>query len=129
MQLFRDFNFFLYYQLEILLVVMFFFHWFFDFYCQVDGDKKHKDNDILMYHTIYYSLMMTVAYTIMTYVLSMYCNPHFFTVTLVSHTITDYITSRWNARTLELYGPGKKLVNQIGFDQWLHHAQLFITMI
>lgn len=129
MQLFRDFSFLIYYQREILLVVMFFFHWLFDFVCQVDGDKKHKDNDILMYHTIYYSLMMTVVYTIMTYILSMDCNEQFFTITVICHTATDYLTSRWNAQTLELHGPGKKLINQIGFDQWLHHAQLFLTMI
>jgi hypothetical protein len=128
MQLFRDFSFTLYYRQEILLVLLFFFHWLFDFFMQVDGDKKHKDNFTLLYHTFYYTMMMSIAYVILCSVLSIDMNPYFFGVTFVCHTVTDYFTSRWNAKTYAEDGPGKKLVNQIGFDQWLHHAQLFLTI-
>lgn len=128
MQLFRDFSFLLYYRVEILYISMFFFHWLFDFVMQQDGDKKHSDNKILLYHTTYYSIYMTIAYVMLTHALHMPMNPWFFPVTWSSHTITDYFTSRWNAKTYGELGVSKRWINQIGFDQWIHHAQLFLTI-
>lgn len=116
------------YEYRILLISMFFLHWLFDFVMQLDGDKKHKDNAVLLYHTTFYSMMMTVFYVILCDLLSLPTNPYFFPITWVSHTITDYFTSRWNAKTYERLGVSKRWINQIGFDQWLHHAQLFLTI-
>lgn len=128
MQLSRDFSFLFYYQKEILYTLMFFFHWLFDFVLQQDGEKKHSDNKILLHHTTYYSMMMTVAYVLVSNALYMPINYWFFPVTWVCHTITDYITSRWNAKTYDRLGVSKRWINQIGFDQWIHHAQLFLTI-
>lgn len=128
MQLFRDSSFIYYYNQTLLYVLMFFFHWLFDFVMQQGGDKKHEDNKILLYHVFYYSVMMTLVYSVLSYYLILDINWWFFPVTFCSHLITDYITSRINHKVLIKYGPGKKLVSHIGFDQWLHHAQLFLTI-
>jgi hypothetical protein len=128
MQLFRDFSFLYYYGNTILLVSLFFFHWFFDFVCQISGDKKYGDNKILLYHTTFYSIWMTLVYTFLCHFLHIEMNYYFFPITWICHTTTDYITSRINHKTYVKYGPGKELVDRIGFDQWLHHAQLFLTI-
>ena len=107
---------------------MFFFHWFFDFLLQIGGDIKHKDNKVLLYHTTYYSVGMTLVYISICGILVMPVNPYFFPTTWLCHTVTDYFTSRWNAKTGNKFGPGKELVDQIGLDQWFHHAQLFLTI-
>jgi hypothetical protein len=49
-----------------------------------------------------------------------------FTITFVSHFATDYFTSRWTKSLWE-----KKEVHDffvaVGFDQFMHAAQLFYT--
>jgi hypothetical protein len=47
-------------------------------------------------------------------------------ITFIAHTITDYFTSRLNAK-LWAKGNVHNFFVSIGFDQYLHYLQLFIT--
>jgi hypothetical protein len=54
----------------------------------------------------------------------------FTSITFICHFITDYLTSRW---TSKLYKDSKfygfpSFFSVIGFDQWLHFAQLILTL-
>ncbi len=51
---------------------------------------------------------------------------YFCMITLITHTITDYFTSRLNSK---LWAGGKVhyFFVSVGFDQVLHYGQLFLT--
>jgi membrane-bound metal-dependent hydrolase YbcI (DUF457 family) len=107
-------------------------HWFADFVCQTDWEaqNKSKNNLALLRHTIKYTSIWVVFG-------ALYCafnsTPYipfsltlFALITFVSHTLTDYVTSRINS-----YLWNKKDVHNffvsVGFDQVLHYVQLFLT--
>jgi len=50
----------------------------------------------------------------------------FVLITFVAHTITDYFTSRLNAK-LWAKGDVHNFFVSVGFDQVLHYVQLFVT--
>lgn len=111
---------------EILGIL--FVHWFADFVLQTDSQAKGKSKEWgpLLAHTLNYSvvwLLLSMGYAGITG-----CKEILFfaPITFFCHTITDYITSRENAKLWE-----KNKVHDffvcIGFDQWLHYVQLFLT--
>jgi len=119
---------------EILGIL--FIHWIADFVLQTDkqAQGKSKNWGDLISHTKSYT-MVWWAVGITLVVVNLYYPffeyhkwslTMFVLITFVCHTITDYFTSRLNSR---LWAEGKvhNFFVSIGFDQWLHYAQLFIT--
>ncbi len=125
-------------KLEIniyLVIAILFIHWFLDFVLQTDEEAKNKSKSFshLISHTYTYSLgwyfpvlilfVINNESTMVNYVTAsmMFC-----IVTLTLHTLTDYYTSKLNTRLLEAKRTHDFFVS-VGFDQWLHYLQLFIT--
>ena len=104
-------------------------HWFADFVLQTDKQAKGKSKNWsdLLDHTFSYSFIWLIIGTI--YAISInnfWLGPIFAIITLVCHTITDYITSRENSKLWEK-GDVHNFFVCIGFDQYLHYVQLFLT--
>jgi Protein of unknown function (DUF3307) len=118
----------------IWILILIFTHWVADFVCQTDymATGKSKEWKPLLTHTFIYSfifLFVTLFIGGTSEVIGcrlpgtiMWLAP----ITFVFHTATDYYTSRVNSMFWE-----KKEVHNfftsIGFDQFLHYAQLLIT--
>jgi hypothetical protein len=108
----------------ILLFIML-IHWLADFCLQTDeqAQKKSVDPKWLFYHVLTYTLVWLLA--------SYYLFGDdrcliFAGVTFVAHFATDSITSRigktfWDKKDFH------NGFNVVGFDQILHHSQLFLT--
>lgn len=105
-------------------------HWIADFVLQTDEDAKGKSTSMrhLLSHTITYSLFFGI-------VISGFCllggfpltlALAFTSITFVTHTVTDYITSRWNTKLYQGNNIHGFFVS-VGYDQLLHYFQLFIT--
>lgn len=114
---------------EILGIII--IHWFADFVCQTDdmAKGKSKSNKWLLLHTFTYSIAwlavgVALTHSAETLVLVMW----FSVTTFIAHTITDYFTSRLNAK-LWAKGDTHNFFVSVGFDQVLHYAQLFITYL
>jgi hypothetical protein len=113
--------------IEILSILT--IHWFADFVMQTDKQAKGKSKnwDDLLSHTISYSsiwLFISIFYGL---VLSNHHYLIFFApITFITHTITDYFTSRLNSR-LWAKGDVHNFFVSVGFDQVLHYLQLFLT--
>ena len=112
---------------EILGIL--FIHFFADFVLQTDKQARGKSNNWhdLLSHTGVYALVwliITQGLIILGYL--PYTFYLFAPLTFVLHTATDYFTSRLNNK---LWNAGKvhNFFVSVGFDQWLHYAQLFIT--
>jgi hypothetical protein len=144
--------------MDIRLVLwVIFAHWIADFVCQSNwmATNKSKDWYALFLHVSAYSWVMTMAVIWVLPPLHRTLDPRltiFLGVTLVVHFITDAITSRITSRlfmaqfeqrwlfardgTVE---DRRTLMKQgftlhwffvvIGFDQVLHYAQLFLTLV
>lgn len=119
---------------EILAIL--FIHWIADFVLQTDKQAKGKSknwNDLLSHTFIYSSVWVFVScilfgisnktLTVFNYV---YLSLFFALVTFICHTITDYFTSRLNSK-LWAKGNVHNFFVSIGFDQFLHYLQLFLT--
>lgn len=108
-------------------------HWLFDFVLQSreTGLTKHKDFKVLLRHALFYSTSMTLAMAAWSGIDSTedwHNLLQFQGVTFISHLVTDYFTSRYNAKVYR-QDDLKPLINGIGFDQWLHQAQLVFTIL
>jgi len=115
-------------EVKVVLALLF-LHWVADFLLQTDWQAKNKskNNNALLRHTAIYSLVFTIAATIYgIYTVNDFFGLSFGFITFVCHTITDYITSRINTY---LYAKGDvhNFFVSVGFDQFLHFAQLLIT--
>lgn len=120
--------------IEILSILL--IHWIADFVCQTDkmATGKSKNWTDLLHHTGVYSaiwfipiLGMFVFYgTLENIPLLVQKCIAFCLITLICHTATDYFTSRLNSK---LWADKKVhyFFVSIGFDQWLHYVQLFLT--
>ncbi len=128
------------YAVLIILLI----HWIADFVLQNDdmAQGKSKNNAWLLAHTCLYSFVWIIAggvviVTKMTLANQKYCDKNcahfdapkvflFALITLIFHTVQDYITSRINSRLW-----AEKKVHlffvSIGFDQLLHFIQLIVT--
>jgi len=118
-------------DLKIVLGILF-IHWVCDFVLQTDWQAQNKSKrwDALLLHTGIYSTAFYASLTIFTFLMGVsiriYSLLIFLGVTFICHTITDYFTSRVNSK---LYA--NKQIHyffvSVGFDQWLHYVQLFLT--
>jgi hypothetical protein len=123
---------------EIFSII--FIHWIADFVLQTHWEavNKSKNNKALLKHTIKYTLFWYLCS-------SLFCayQNHFghktmmdfnwtpwivlfFPITFITHTITDYYTSRLNSKLWEK-GDTHNFFVSVGFDQCLHYVQLFLT--
>ena len=114
-------------SLGVVLSILF-VHWFADFVCQTDwqATNKSKDNSALLQHTATYTFMWLPLILILGYQGTDIKLLLFFPITFICHTITDYFTSRVNSKLWERKQVHSFFVS-VGFDQFLHYAQLFIT--
>lgn len=100
-------------------------HFVADFVLQTHEQAVGKSKDVwyLLEHTLVYSacwLPVGVFFFSIGKVLL------FVLITFICHTVTDYFTSRFNAKLWEKGNVHNFFVG-IGFDQVLHYAQLFTT--
>lgn len=120
-------------NIYIILSILF-VHWFADFVCQTEkmALNKSKSLDALFGHTGTYSLIwffIIGMYGLLSVPFHYYVPGQlllFVPITFVCHTATDYYTSRVNAQLWEQKKTHDFFVS-IGFDQFLHFAQLIIT--
>lgn len=118
-----------------LVLIILFIHWVADFIMQNDdmAQGKSKSAFWLLTHTMTYTLCWSVPILIMFYIFNTGNTwvitskaTLFLFITFVAHTITDYFTSRLNSKLWN-----EKKVHwffvSVGFDQFLHFAQLLLT--
>jgi hypothetical protein len=114
-----------------LLLWMVFAHWIADFVCQThwQATNKSKDWNALTQHVVIYSVIMTGAFAILVfkYTALLQLLVAFFFITFFAHFITDAITSRINSY-LWKKGDVHNFFVSVGFDQFLHYLQLFLTI-
>lgn len=119
---------------ELIILAILFAHWVADFVFQTDWQAKNKSKHMraLLSHTYTYSACMAILLTpLFLYIngleernwIMCFC---FGLITLGVHTLQDYITSRINTK---LYNKGDvhNFFVSVGFDQFLHFAQLILT--
>ena len=111
-------------------------HYIADFVLQTHEEAMGKSvsNKWLLQHTSKYSgvwfsaamLFIVVNSLITGYACDIKYVMYFWLITFVSHTITDYFTSRWAKKyfSVQDYHNGFLVV---GFDQILHYLQLWFT--
>lgn len=112
--------------MEKILLIILTTHFLADFVLQTDWQAKNKSSDdsALSYHVLTYSLVwLMVSYITLGHIgLAIL----FFIITLLSHYVTDYYTSR----LVKKFFDKKDFHNGfivIGFDQVLHYLQLYVT--
>lgn len=119
--------------IEIFSIII--IHWFADFVLQTDKQAKGKSKNWsdLLSHTGNYSLVWFLIVLLFgifnknqTTEYYVYSTILFVLITFICHTITDYFTSRLNAK-LWAKGDVHNFFVSVGFDQVLHYVQLFTT--
>jgi len=114
-------------NLSIILGILF-LHWVGDFVLQTDwqATNKSKNNLALTSHVASYSIVWTLASLVYSAITGNWWMLLFPSITFMCHWITDYYTSRINSK---LWADKKVhyFFVSIGFDQFLHYAQLLIT--
>ena len=116
----------------IVIFSIIFIHWLADFVLQTHWQvsNKSKDNKALLSHTATYAFtwyclgIIWVLFNLGTY--HPWSLTLFVLITFVSHTITDYFTSRLNSK-LWAKGDVHNFFVNVGWDQVLHYIQLFLT--
>lgn len=103
------------------------FHFIADFVLQTDWqatNKSHNNRALLRHTAVYASAMALMMWLFL--ILPFGSAIRFGIITFVIHTAQDYWTSRVNA---QLWKEGKRhtFFVSVGFDQWLHFVQLFLT--
>lgn len=111
------------------ILVMLFMHWLADFVFQTDEQAigKSTNNALLTSHVRNYTIIMTIGLFIYGGIVSAPLKIlAFIPITFVCHWVTDYYTSRLNAK---LYKAGRRhdFFVSLGFDQFLHCLQLLLT--
>jgi hypothetical protein len=111
-----------------MYLIILFIHWVADFVCQThwQATNKSKDNEALTWHVIYYSTIWLISCTIYCMITGNWLMILFPLITFICHWITDYFTSRLNSK-LWAKGDVHNFFVSVGFDQFLHFAQLFLT--
>ena len=120
----------------LVAFIIIFIHWIADFVLQTDwqAQNKSKSNFALLSHTSNYSLVWLLPICLVfgkmkegsTTEWIFWSSIYFGIITFITHTITDYFTSRLNSK---LWSAGKVhyFFVSVGFDQVLHYGQLFLT--
>lgn len=120
--------------IEILIIEI--VHWFADFVLQTHWQaiNKSKNNLALTQHVTTYSICWLLPMALLFWygpfnLIGAICLSFAFAFyTFGFHWVTDYFTSRLNSK-LWAKGDTHNFFVSIGFDQFLHHAQLFGTYI
>jgi len=110
-------------NIAIVLWILF-IHWVADFVFQTDWQAKNKssNSEALLNHTFIYSCIW-LPFSIINFGKF---GGLFVLITFVIHTIQDYFTSRLNTKLWKENKVHYFFVS-IGFDQFLHFAQLLLT--
>lgn len=117
-------------ELNILSILI--IHWIGDFILQSDLQAKNKSKSFyyLIDHTVTYSVTWLLSLIILGFLgfinLGIVGLISFISITFITHTITDYFTSRLNTKLHEK-GDTHNFFVSIGFDQILHYIQLYLT--
>lgn len=126
----------------ITILIIIYIHWVADFIFQDEkwALNKSKNNTDLFFHVLTYSTIWLFASCLLLWYVRqnettewyVYSSILFFLITFNCHFITDYITSRIVSKKFANKEYGSSIPNfgsftVIGFDQFLHYAQLFIT--
>lgn len=114
-------------NLYIVLGIIF-LHWVFDFVLQTEKQAQNKSTDIkaLNQHVSVYAGCWIVIFPL----IGIDAGLLFISITYVCHFITDYITSRLNTKLAikaRLNEKWHDFFASVGFDQFLHYCQLFLT--
>lgn len=112
-------------DIALQLVAILFVHYIADFLCQTDwmGNNKSKELLPLLVHVTLYSavfFIIGILFYPFDYTLA------FCTFTVIAHFLTDFITSKLS-HSMYLQKRFRFFFNIIGFDQFLHAAQLILT--
>lgn len=104
-------------MMEVLIILLLvWIHFIADFILQDDyvAINKAKDNTVLVFHTMVYGLCFA------------WFGPLFMLITMVSHGMVDFVTSRGTSR---LWSANQRhwFFCLIGFDQALHMTVLILT--
>jgi hypothetical protein len=117
--------------IEVFFIL--FIHWFADFLYQDVrwATEKSRDLSALLKHTCVYSAIWLVSIWPW---LGLNASLTFCMVTFVSHTATDYLTSKAVSKKFARGELGSPIPNTgaftlIGADQLLHYAQLVVTYL
>ena len=121
-------------EIEFLYVFLYLIlaHWVADFVFQDEYWALNKKNSLkaLLSHTITYSLMVSLMFL---WILSPMNLLIFWAITFVTHTITDYFSSKIVGKKFENKEMGSPIPNLgafsvIGLDQVIHYITLFFTL-
>ena len=109
----------------LIIILIVFLHWLLDFVCQTDwmAKNKSKNNNALIAHTLIYTLGW-LPFSIILFGGNGWI---FLLVTYICHTFIDYWTSRLNTY-LWNKGDVHNFFVSVGFDQFLHYLQLYLTV-
>ena len=113
-----------------IILWILFLHWIADFVCQTDKMAlgKSKNWNDLLNHTFTYTIIMAIGiFPVFATISTPICWFLFLSNTFLIHTVQDYITSRENCKLLERYTSKHNFFVLVGFDQFLHFAQLLLT--
>lgn len=110
-----------------IIIAILFIHWIADFVLQTEWQAQNKSKEWLplLAHTSVYSLCW-IPFILIVGNNDLLNNLLFVFITWVSHTITDYFTSRINAYLWRKQKVHDFFVS-VGFDQFLHYTQLILT--
>lgn len=111
-----------------------FTHWIADFIFQDEkwANAKSTSFKALVTHTIVYSFMMTIMW--MFYFEQPFKILYFFLITFVTHTITDFFTSKIVKRKFKNQNYGSGIPNfgaftLIGLDQVIHYITITFSIL
>lgn len=117
----------------LVVLVLLGWHWFADFVLQTHEQavNKSKSFSYLLDHTVTYSVSWWAPMTIIfwwhsNFIFGIWLGMLFMIITFLLHTLTDYFTSKLNARLWKEERTHDFFV-AVGFDQVLHYIQLFVT--
>ena len=121
----------------ITIFVVIITHWVADFILQTDKQAKGKSKnwgDLLEHTSTYGIVWIFVSCLLIGYITKTQPTIWYVThallfgfITFICHTVTDYFTSRLNAKLWAKSDVHNFFVS-IGFDQVLHYVQLFLTL-
>lgn len=115
----------------VMVMVILFVHWVGDFVVQTEWEARNKSKSwvALISHTSTYTALWIMFSVFFLTDWGMFWFP---IITFVTHTIIDYFTSRLNAKlaiTAREKNDYHNFFVSVGFDQFLHYTQLFLTYI
>lgn len=125
-------------SIELIVIIVLLIHWVADFVMQSHWQSvnKSKSNKALLSHTVTYSGIWFAALVFLlspfvddlysVWILISRVIAPFVAITLVTHTITDYITSRIVRKYFDAGNFHNGFV-VIGIDQILHYLQIYYT--